>query len=147
MTCKCGKSAFNPFLIPPSWDKSEYRQIIAPVWKKSVDELRAATRICIIGYSMPETDAFFKYLLTMALAHNHQLYSLTVVDYKDPADLLSEDVKPPSVKERYEALLDPLFRERRFEFSYDGFYRFLLNPKSRERLERGEAIWNTLFET
>jgi len=29
---------------------------------------------------MPESDSFFKYLLTLGLAENHQLYKLIVVD-------------------------------------------------------------------
>src|SRR5712692_11246078 len=76
----CRRHTFVPLLIPPSWDKSGYAEIIAPVWKRAVDELKSATRICVVGYSIPETDAFFKYLITMALAGNHQLYKLVVVD-------------------------------------------------------------------
>jgi hypothetical protein len=48
-------------LVPPSRDKSEYSEIMRPVWKRAVDALETATHICVIGYSMPETDAFFKF--------------------------------------------------------------------------------------
>jgi hypothetical protein len=60
MQCKkCNKSGLRLLLVPPSWDKSEYSRIMQPVWRKAVDAIKTATRICVIGYSMPETDAFF----------------------------------------------------------------------------------------
>jgi len=150
MKCRCGQSAFHPFLIPPSWDKSEYRKVIAPVWKKAVDELKSATRICIIGYSMPETDAFFKYLLTMALSQNHGLYKLIVVDYQNPraAHDLSP-IQPPQrrseIEIRYRRLLDPLFRRRTFYFSNEGLFGFLTGNRSRRELDRGDLLIDTQF--
>lgn len=150
MKCRCGQSAFHPFLIPPSWDKGEYRKVIAPVWKKAVDELKSATRICIIGYSMPETDAFFKYLLTMALSQNHGLYKLIVVDYQPPVSL--QGLSPAQalrrksrIELRYRRLLDPLFRKRRFYFSDQGLFKFLAGNRSRAELGRGDLLFNTDF--
>jgi len=148
LACKCGKKNFVPFLVPPSWDKSEFRQIIAPVWKKAADELKQATRICIIGYSMPESDAFFKYLLTVALAENHQLYKLIVVDFVDKTYRQgsfpdSKTTVDSSLRSRYERLLDPVFQQRRFSFFDDGLYRFLVGNHSRIELERGELLVNT----
>lgn len=145
MKCSCGQNAFQPFLVPPSWDKSEYRKVIAPVWKKAVDELKSATRICIIGYSMPETDAFFKYLLTMALSENHGLYKLIVVDYRDPQTLINSPYRRSQIETRYRKLLDPLFRERRFHFTNDGLFRFLGSRQSRSELDRGDLLVDTNF--
>jgi NAD-dependent SIR2 family protein deacetylase len=145
MQCKCGKSDFHPFLIPPSWDKSEYRSVIAPVWKKAIEELKAANRICIIGYSMPEMDGFFKYLLTMALAHNSQLEKLIVVDFNQHDGNVPPEEAP--VRQRYLNLFDAVFRDRRFEFTYEGLHSFLANPGWRQKLERGDALVNTLFQS
>ncbi len=150
MKCRCGKSAFHPFLIPPSWDKSEYRKVIAPVWKKAVDELKSATRICIIGYSMPETDAFFKYLLTMALSQNHGLYKLIVVDYQRPMgtqdlSLVQTPQRRSKIEMRYRRLLDPLFRRRTFYFSNEGLFGFLTDNRSRRELDRGDLLVDTNF--
>jgi len=132
-TCeKCHKQQFQPLLIPPSWDKSEYHSIMTPVWAKAVAELKAATRICIIGYSMPPSDLFFKYLLTMALAQNHGLYKLLVVDRNQPSSQLEK---------RYDQLLDPLFRERRFSFRKDGFeFFFGSGGGALSALGRGEML-------
>jgi hypothetical protein len=109
------------------------------MWKRAVEELRLAMRICIIGYSIPETDAFFKYLLTMALSGNHQLYKLIVVDYREPVRPHPESLevsgyKRDLVKGRYLALLDRLFRQRRFEYYSEGFLTFLRHYLSRVTL-------------
>jgi len=52
-----------PLLIPPTWNKTDYHRYIKAVWKHAAIELSEAENIIIIGYSMPETDLFFKYLL------------------------------------------------------------------------------------
>jgi hypothetical protein len=148
--CPACNESFVPLLIPPSWDKSGYAEIIAPVWKRAVDELKLATRICIIGYSIPETDAFFKYLITMALAGNHQLYKLIVVDYRAPIypHPRSLDVvgrKRDLVKGRYLKLLDKLFRTRRFFYFDEGFIPFLREWSSRRHLDRAEMLLDSDF--
>jgi NAD-dependent SIR2 family protein deacetylase len=125
---KCQAQKYHPLLIPPSWDKSEYGRIMQSVWTKAVEELTSATRICIIGYSMPETDAFFKYLLTLALSENHQLYKLIVVDLSI------------AVEARYESLLDELFRRRKFSFHRNGLEIFLASEGACGELGRGEVV-------
>jgi NAD-dependent SIR2 family protein deacetylase len=129
---KCHAQKYHPLLIPPSWDKSEYGRIMQSVWKKAVEELISATRICIVGYSMPETDAFFKYLLTLALSENHQLYKLIVVD-------LSEELEA-----RYESLLDELFRKRKFSFHRNGLENFLASQGACAELGRGEVVGGSI---
>lgn len=130
----CHRSEFQPMLIPPSWDKSEYRELMTTVWARAVEELKLASRICVIGYSMPETDSFFKYLIGLALAENHNLYRFTVVD------------RNPKIVARYKKLLEPIFRERRFFPFVDaiGLIAFLAQGRSHEDLGRGELIWGNL---
>lgn len=150
LRCSGCKNGFVPLLIPPSWDKSGYAQIISPVWKRAVDELKSATRICIIGYSIPETDAFFKYLITLALAGNHQLYKLIVVDYRTPIfnhprSLQVQGYAEDRVRPRYVSLLDPLFQERRFRYFDNGFAEFLRGCTSRVELDRCEMLMQADF--
>ncbi len=130
----CNHSEFQPMLIPPSWDKSEYRDIMKPVWSRAVEELKLASRICIIGYSMPEADSFFKYLMALALAENHNLYRFVVVDMN------------PRVVARYKRLLEPVFRERRFCSFVEpiGFLGFLAHGRSGNELGRGEFVTGNL---
>ena len=145
---ECGKNSYQPLLIPPSWDKSEYREIMKPVWAKAVEELQKATRICIVGYSMPESDAFFKYLLTLALSKNHQLYKFIVVDLAStlgPIPTQPSHVGAEVVETRYKQLLEPLFQERRFSFYSQGFEMFLGNNRACGELGRGEVVGGNTY--
>src|SRR5262249_30299585 len=136
MECReCDARAFQPMLVPPSWDKTEYQDLLQPIWNEAVIELQNATRICIIGYSLPDSDAYFRYLLTLGLAVNHGLYKFVVVDFAQQR-LLSvvgetDEEKPArkvkTLQERYEELLEDLFQERRFTFHNEGFWQWIIH--------------------
>jgi hypothetical protein len=137
-TCAtCGKSDLRLLLVPPSWDKSEYSRVMQPVWKKAVAALKNATRICVIGYSMPETDAFFKFLLTLGLAENDGLYKLVVVDLPGPN--LPGHREVHSIDLRWREMLEGVFAERRYKFHPEGTANFLQAGICPE-LRRGEQI-------
>ena len=136
--CRSMEQFFQPLLVPPSWDKSGHRDILTPVWAKAVEELKAAKRICVIGYSMPKTDAFFRYLLTLALAENERLSDLIVVD-------LARAVVGPTQQEvaletRWKELLEPMFVQRRFRFHPEGLIDYVLDRDNLRHLGRGEAL-------
>lgn len=138
---KCHKSGLHLLLVPPSWDKSEYRTTMRPVWNQAVNALKTANRICVIGYSMPETDTFFKFLLTLGLAENHQLYRFVLVDKINrplAGDLSPEPEPTPNIEARYKDMFETLFVKRRFEFFGDGFAGFLPNVGS--AMGRAETI-------
>jgi NAD-dependent SIR2 family protein deacetylase len=79
--CKgCGGQANDRLIVPPTWNKEEHRPLLDSVWKSAADEITAAQRLVIIGYSMPETDKFFQYLLALSLQKNHVLDQVVVVD-------------------------------------------------------------------
>ena len=119
-------------LVPPSWDKAEYQTPIKSVWLRAVEELKSASRICVIGYSMAKSDAFFRYLLTLALAENEHLFKLVVVD------------PDKAIESRYREEFDHLFLDRRFQFGTrnqaQDLARFLSDPESRRLLGRGEVL-------
>jgi hypothetical protein len=146
MECReCQKKAFQPMLVPPSWDKTEYQSLMRPVWNRAVTELQKATRICIIGYSLPESDAYFKYLLTLGLAENHNLYKFIVVDLAPhPARFAGEEQQETrrqiTLRERYEGLLEDLFQERRFIFHNEGFWQWTQGGSMLQELGRGGMI-------
>jgi len=138
---ECGKQNLHLLLVPPSWDKSEYREVMRPVWKQAVNELKRANRICVIGYSMPETDTFFKFLLALGLAENNQLYRFVLVDLIKKSlagHLLSEPEPTTNIEARYKAMFETLFVKRRFDFFDRGFADFLSNIGSAMR--RAETI-------
>src|SRR5258708_22343212 len=134
-------------LAPASWDKTEYQDILQPVWSQAVSELQRATRICVIGYSLPESDAYFKYLLTLGLSENHSIYKFIVIDIIQ-APIFAQMIggKNGSVpisktlRERYEDLLEDLFQERRFTFRGDGLWHWISNGAIMQDLGRGEMI-------
>src|SRR5258708_7124572 len=133
-------------LAPASWDKTEYQDILQPVWSQAVSELQRATRICIIGYSLPESDAYFKYLLTLGLSENHGLYKFIVVDLAPRSlSMFNSEIAQPSrltktLRERYEELLEDLFKERRFSFHDEGLWQWTQTGSILQELSRGEMI-------
>ncbi len=133
MRCSsCQRVGLRLLLVPPSWDKSEYSRIMQPVWRKAVDAIKTATRICVIGYSMPETDAFFKFLLALGLAENDHLYKLIVVDW-----LLSPAEN--NIESRWRDMLEGVFVNRRFVFHSQGTAQFMQGPLT-YFLRRAEQI-------
>jgi hypothetical protein len=55
----------EPFIVPPSWNKAEYSKMLSSVWSQAAKELGEAEHIFILGYSLPDTDAFFKLLFAL----------------------------------------------------------------------------------
>jgi NAD-dependent SIR2 family protein deacetylase len=138
---KCGNAALRILLVPPSWDKSEYSKTMQSVWRKAVDELKRATRICVIGYSMPPSDAFFKFLLSLGLAENDRLYKLSVVDWIPDGAIPTSAAagEPEPINLRWKRMLEGVFEERRFKFFPEGTAQFL-RRNVRTELQRGERI-------
>lgn len=62
----CGKPLKSPpVLVPPTWNKTGYHQDLVCVWSKAAEVLAEAENIFVIGYSLPETDSFFRYLFAL----------------------------------------------------------------------------------
>ncbi len=87
-------------IVPPTWNKGIDEAFIRSVWTQALRELMSAGRIFIIGYSFPETDQFFKFMLGLALAHNNELVEVHIVNPEGEA------------WERFQMLFNPYFRER-----------------------------------
>ena len=67
-------------LEPPTWNKGKSAPILQLLWDKSIEALSTATRVFIIGYSIPETDMHFKYLLASGLSNNISLEEIVIVN-------------------------------------------------------------------
>ena len=87
-------------LVPPTWNKTQYHEYFAKIWSRAADELSDAQDITVIGYSLPESDAFFRDLVALGLEGATRLRRFTVVD---------PDTK---VAERFNRLLGPDARHR-----------------------------------
>jgi len=87
-----------PFIVPPTWNKGDHHQTIAPVWQRAAKELTDAERIFVIGYSLPDTDGFFRTLYALGAVGPKPLKSFEVFN-PEPAGGL--------VDQRFQALLGP----------------------------------------
>jgi hypothetical protein len=77
------RSGNKPILVPPTWRKGWGRgHPVTTVWDAAVRALASATRVIILGYSIPQTDMHFRYLLAAGLQTN---ISLQKVLYINPA--------------------------------------------------------------
>lgn len=106
-------STLNYILEPPTWNKGRSADILQNLWDASLSSIRKATRIFVIGYSLPETDMHFKYLMASGLAQNISLESICFVNpvVKDTAE--------------FEAFSARVFRIFREELKIDGTIEFL----------------------
>ncbi len=64
----CGKPLEeDPFIVPPTWNKTVYHEQIEVVWKRAALELKDAENVFVLGYSLPSTDLFFNYLFALGV--------------------------------------------------------------------------------
>jgi hypothetical protein len=87
----------EPFIVPPTWTKSTRHRELSHVWRRAAIELEDAEFIVVIGYSCPESDAFFRYLYALGTSSLHRLKRFVVIDpSQDVADrfrnMLGQDV-------------------------------------------------------
>jgi hypothetical protein len=66
---ECGERAEGeePFIVPPTWNKTAYHTSIERVWKRAASELSDAENVIVLGYSLPSTDLFFNYLFALGI--------------------------------------------------------------------------------
>lgn len=100
---ECHAGVVEPFIVPPTWNKAGYGNKVTPVWTAAYHEIKDAARVIIIGYSLPETDSFFKYLLALGLSENDSLQQIIVVNPDEGA------------QERYQNFIASHFKRRSFE--------------------------------
>lgn len=86
-----------PVIVPPTWNKSDYHQALSDVWKQAADHLAEAESIFVIGYSLPETDSFFRHLFALGSVGESTLRRFVV---------FNPDMSG-STDERFRSLLGP----------------------------------------
>ncbi len=72
------------------------------VWKVAAKELAAADNIIVVGYSLPETDSYFKYLFALGSDSDARLRNFIVVNNSEDA----------SLKQRYRSLVGKGIEDR-----------------------------------
>lgn len=79
----------EPVIVPPAWNKAEYHQILSRVWGRAAKELGEAEYIFIIGYSLTETDAFFRLLYALGTVGDKPLKRIDVFNPDDSEQILN----------------------------------------------------------
>lgn len=87
----------EPYIITPTYAKVFDQPHIQTTWHNAYVELREATRVVFIGYSLPEADYHFRTLLRRAI---RQTTEVEVVLYKtdDPPDFDEDYGAPASLR-------------------------------------------------
>lgn len=100
-----------PFLVPPTWNKTDHHEQIQIVWERAAKELTDAENIFVAGYSLPETDGFFRSLYALGTAGGAPLKRFWVFNPDESG----------KVENRFRQLIGPgaeaRFRYFRFVFS------------------------------
>lgn len=90
----------SPFIVPPSLAKDQYRDLMGTAWRRASLALSEAENIIVCGFSLPSTDAFFKYLFANAMRSATRIKVFRVYD---PSE---------QVGQRFAALLGQSLRSR-----------------------------------
>lgn len=86
------EKGYTPELIPPTWRKS-FDGSLMYVWKEALTQISRATRLVIIGFSVPPTDLHFKYLIAGGLRENVSLREIVFVNpNKDAVEARAEEL-------------------------------------------------------
>ena len=91
----------NPyaFIVPPTWNKTEYHTKIGNVWQRAAKELSEARNVFIIGYSMRGSDLFFRHLFALASSRGPLIDRLWVINpnadaYRRFQEIAGNKVRP-----------------------------------------------------
>jgi hypothetical protein len=81
-------------IVPPTWNKKIHDKIL-PFWRAAFKAVAEANELRFIGYSLPETDSYFRFFLKAAISQSFNLQRV---------DVLCAGTDVPS---RYRELFEP----------------------------------------
>jgi hypothetical protein len=65
-------------IVPPTWNKKIHSKIL-PAWREAFLAVSKANELRFIGYSLPETDSYFRYFLKAAISQSFNLQRVDVL--------------------------------------------------------------------
>lgn len=71
---------YVPEIIPPTWNKGKHHSRLLNVWQRAANSLHDAENIIIAGYSLPETDQFFRHFYALSTISDTILQRFWVID-------------------------------------------------------------------
>ena len=138
----CGMTTLEPYIIHPSNNRIYENKYIMQVWDKVEQLLFEADHWCFIGYSLPETDRYFTYLLTkiynfrkIKSIKNNKKPKISVVNtnrsiqkYEHITDELVSRIKNPLQQDEMRKYFSSIYTERdvfkRFEIYFDDINKY-----------------------
>lgn len=105
-----------PLIVPPTWQKIAAGALL-PVWDAAVSAISKATRIVLIGFSIPAADQHFKYLLSVGLKDNSSLRMVRIVDPRASALLTQYETVFREDQFKYE--IASIREQQTMDFFYD----------------------------
>jgi hypothetical protein len=95
----CGAPLIEkPLIVPPTWNKGTFHSELSAVWRTAASHLAEAENVVIIGYSLPDTDEFFRHFYALGSVGDTIFNTFSVVD------------KDPNVFEKFKNILGPTAR-------------------------------------
>lgn len=80
----CNQTTFEPFLIPPVWNKHIYKKKFGnDFWELIKNHFENATSIFFVGYSLPESDMEIRYAIKAGLCMNSDKPKVVIVEPKN----------------------------------------------------------------
>jgi len=92
----------EPFVVPPTGNKTGNYGVLSDVWARAAAELTDAEYIYVMGYSLPPTDDFFRYLYALGTVGDVILKRFWVFNPDGSG----------SVKDRFNKILGPGAQQR-----------------------------------
>ena len=94
----------EPVIVPPSWNKADYHNALSEVWASAAIHLSEAEQIFVIGYSLPETDSFFRHLYALGCVSATPLRRIAVFnpDTSGATNARFQSLLGPGAIARYE---------------------------------------------
>jgi len=115
-------SVDSNYIVPPTLVKNNVNKKLVDIWNKSSKIISAADRIVFIGYSLPKSDAYFRYFLKLALNKAKRLEEIKVVCKDETGEIeenykeFSKPVKFKFINKKWENIV-PTFDNRNFSKS------------------------------
>lgn len=102
-TLCCGETRRRePVIVPPTWNKVSHYEQVATVWAHAAEALSEAENIVVVGYSLPPTDEFFRYLYALGTVGNAPLERFLVVDPDSDAASRFSELLGPGAEQRFQ---------------------------------------------
>ena len=76
----------NQTIVPPTWNKS-FSPEIELEWKKAFSLIASANHIRFIGYSLPGSDAYARYLFKASILKSENLKSIEVICFDETGNV------------------------------------------------------------